>query len=166
MLHKRFLDGYTPAGWHSLWQTLEGCRVYDLQDDWGIGEPLLRQLQETALGRGHRVYGCYSPLEPTRLRHLLIPAQNLAFVTSDSRARYPGKPWRRLRLEAYLGAPAHKPLRQQAKALRAQTADLEQAAVHHLDMARRLHDQLEALYRPHLDLPAQAALLQNLLTQI
>ena len=135
-------------------------------NDWGIGEPLLGQLREAALRRGHMVYGCCSPLEPDRLRHLLIPELNLAFVTSDSRARYPGKPWRRLRLEAYLGSPAHKPLRQQAKALRAQTADLEQAAMRHLDMARRLHDQMEALYRPHLDLTAQEALLRDLLDQI
>lgn len=155
-LRKRFLEGYTPLGYRCLWDTVAQMadRVYDLQDDWGIGESMLQQLMETALNRGHALWACYSPLEPDRLRHLLIPELGLAFVTSDSRESYPGKPWRRLRLEAYLGAGQHKALRRQLKDLRRQIEALEQSAAEHLGMAHDLHGRMEALYRPHLDTDA------------
>ena len=167
-LKKRFLEGYTPAGLRTLWDTVEvmADRVYDLQDDWGIGEPMLQQLLESALNRGHTVWACYSPLEPDRLRHLLIPGLRLAFVTSDSRGQYPGKPWRRLRLEAYLGDSRYKALRRQLKDLRRQISALEQGALDYLRMAHHLHDQIEGLFRPHLDTEAMEHMADRLTQQL
>lgn len=160
----RFLDGCTPEGWVCLWDTVEllAPRVYDLRDDLGAGEPLLRQLRDLALGRGHTVIACPDPLEPDRLRHLILPELGLAFVTSDSRSQYPGKPWRRLRLEAGLAAPEHRALRHRLRELRRQAAELEQNAAGQLAVARSLHDEMEALYRPHLDTAALDALTDGL----
>lgn len=168
LLKKRFLDGYTPEGWRHLDGTVETLaeRVYDLRDDWGLGESMLRQLRDTALERGYTVCACHSPLEPERLRHLLIPEAGLAFVTSDSRSSFSGTPWRRLRLESYLGAPRFKGLRREVKELRRQISELEQGATEYLRMAKELHDRMEQLYRPHLDIPALeqlAASLPNML---
>ena len=50
---------------------------------------------------------CPSTEEPGRLEHLLIPELGVAFVTSKPGMVYPGKPYRRVRLDA-LSHPENK----------------------------------------------------------
>jgi len=103
------------------------------------------------------VTACPSTEEPGRLEHLLIPELGVAFVTSKPGMVYPGKPYRRVRLDA-LSHPENKArLRFRAR----MTGVLREEAITALQEAKAAHDLLEGVYNPYVDFEgvrAQAAL--------
>lgn len=150
----RFLEGYTPKGKLCFWDTVTACaaRVIALEDDFGAGEGLLRRLLEGAQAHGQEVYACLDPLEPEKLRHLLLPGCGLAFVTRESGETLPFSPARTIHLSATRQLP--RALRGQLRLLAHTERALTEDAISCLAAAHRLHEKLEAHYRPHLDLPA------------
>ena len=88
---------------------------------------------------------------------LLIPELGVAFVTSKPGMVYPGKPYRRVRLDA-LSHPENKArLRFRAR----MTGVLREEAIAALQEAKAAHDLLEGVYNPYVDFEgvrAQAAL--------
>ena len=119
--------------------------------------PLLAALCEEATRRDYDVTACPSPEEPGQLEHLLIPELGVAFVTSKPGMVYPGKPYRRVRLDA-LSHPENKArLRFRAR----MTGVLREEAIAALQEAKAAHDLLEGVYNPYVDFEgvrAQAAL--------
>ena len=72
----RFMEGIGPKGFVCLTGTAERCpRVIALKDSFGLGGKLLEALRQGALERGQTVYACMDPLEPERLRHVLLPVR-------------------------------------------------------------------------------------------
>ena len=98
----RFLGTMTHQGPVWRFDTLEALcpRVYELADSCGLAGGTLEYLRETAAERGWNTVACPAPEEPDRLEHLLIPGLGLAFVTSHPGMEWPGKAYRRLRLDA------------------------------------------------------------------
>ena len=96
-------------------------------------------------------------MEPGRLEHLLIPELGVAFVTSRPGMAYPGKPYRRVRLDA-LSHPENKArLRFRAR----MAGVLREEGIAALQEAKAAHDLLEGVYNPYVDFEgvrAQAAL--------
>ena len=91
------------------------------------------------------------------LEHLLIPGLGLAFVTSRPGMEYPGKPFRRIHLDA-LAEPVEKGRQRLQSRL---TVLLREEGVAALKAAKASHDALEAVYNPYVDFEgvrAQAAL--------
>ncbi len=166
LLRRRFLDGLTPEGPLCLWDTVtQNCRrIIALEDPCGLCLPLLEGLLEGALARGQTVYGCYDPLEPGRLLHLLLPDCGLAFVSQ--REALPFAPTRAIHP---LAAVDKEALSRRRAALR-RKARIEQAlledATAHLAAAHRLHDNMEDIYRPHLDFAALDSCVEGLLKRI
>ncbi len=153
-LRRRFLDGLTPRGPLCLWDTVSQNfdRVIALEDPCGLCAPLLTGLLEGALARGQLVYGCYDPLEPDRLLHLLLPDCSLAFIT-----RREALPFAPARTIHPLAAIDRQELRRQRTTLRLKERmeqELLADATGHLAAAHSLHDRMEAIYKPHLDLQA------------
>ena len=100
---------------------------------------------------------CPSPEEPGRLEHLLIPELGVAFVTSKPGMVYPGKPYRRVRLDAMTEPQGKARLRFQTR----MAALLREEGAAALKDAKANHDKLEAVYNPYVDFEgvrAQAAL--------
>ena len=132
-------------------------KVYELEDSYEQAGPLLAALCEEAARRGYDVVACPSPEEPERLEHLLIPELGVAFVASKPGMVYPGKPYRRVRLDA-LSHPENKArLRFRAR----MTGVLREEAIAALQEAKAAHDLLEGVYNPYVDFEgvrAQAAL--------
>ncbi len=165
-LYRRFADGLTPEGPLCLWDTLSqnAARIIALEDDCGLCAPLLEGLLQGALDRGHRVYGCYDPLEPRRLLHLLLPDCGLAFVS-----RREALPFAPARSVHPLAAVDKEGLRTQRAALR-RKARMEQElladACGHMAAAHRLHDNMEGIYRPHLDTDGLDGCVEQLLKRI
>ena len=132
----RFLDAISCRGVLCNFETAEGLcrRLYELCDNWGLAHPLLSCLAAGARAAGYDVILCPDPMDPERLRHVLIPALSLGFVSSTSALPCPGKrPYRRLRFS------------------RKMSAALVDEAVEAMAQAKAMHDALEALYNPHVD---------------
>lgn len=156
---RRFLGSLTHRGPVWRFDSVETLchKVYELEDSYEQAGPLLAALCEEAARRDYDVTACPSPEEPGRLEHLLIPELGVAFVTSKPGMVYPGKPYRRVRLDA-LSHPENKArLRFRAR----MTGVLREEGIAALQEAKAAHDLLEGVYNPYVDFEgvrAQAAL--------
>jgi hypothetical protein len=161
----RFMEGIGPKGFVCLTGTAERCpRVVALKDSFGLGGKLLEALREGALERGQTVYACMDPLEPERLRHVLLPDCGLAFVTDDG--RFAPKASRTIRVDAMLPAEGLRQVRAKVRLLAKVEGELLDEAVEHIAAAHALHDRMEALYRPHIDVGAMEAWYDGLLARM
>ena len=162
----RFLEGITPKGWlcHGRTVTESADRVIGLRDSFGLGEGLLAALRDGALERGQRVYACMDPLEPHRLRHVLLPDCSLAFVTDDGRSGL--APHRTIRVDAMLPAEGLRQQRARLRLLAKVEEELLTEAVEHIAAAHALHDRMEAIYRPHIDIAAMVGWYKGLLARM
>lgn len=150
---RAFLGGTTHQGELCRFDTVDALcpRVYELADSFGMAERQLRRAAEAAAEAGLDVLACPDPDRPTELRHVLVPARGVAFVTSTTRLPYPGRAYRRLRVDA---AALERMTRAERARLRF-IARVEQAlrdeAVLALRRAKTAHDALEAAYNPCVD---------------
>jgi len=156
VLRQRFLDGITPKGSLCLYDTANvmAQRIYDLQDSYGLGRLMLEPIRDAALQRGLTVYACLCPKSPQRLRHLILPQLQLAFVTSDTCHTFDGVPYRRIHLDTYIDTAALRRLRGKLRLLQRVSRSLTEDAVAEIAAAHKLHDEMESLYRPHIDFAA------------
>lgn len=150
---QRFLSGVTHSGPMALFETVQAqcSKIYELSDSYGLGHGLLAYLLTGATAAGWDVVACPSPMAPERLEHLLIPELGLAFVTSTPALPYPGHPYRRLRLDAMADPALVRRSRPRLRFARKVSAALVEEAVSSLAQAKAMHDELEALYNPHVD---------------
>ena len=150
---RRFLGGVTWKGPLCLFGTVEALcrRVYELSDPYGLAHPMLARLAAGVLAAGHDAVLCPSPLYPDRLEHLLVPGLSLAFVTGTPALPYPGRPCRRVRVDAMADPELLRRNRARLKFARKVSAALVDEAVDALAQAKAMHDELEKLYNPHVD---------------
>ena len=150
---RRFLGGVTWQGTLVRRDTVSALceRIYELSDPWGLAHGMLVRLAAGARAAGHGVILCPSPLCPDRLEHLLVPALSLAFISAPPSDPWPRKPYRRIRLEAMAAPETVRRNRVRLRFSRKVQAALVQEAADALAQAKGMHDQLEALYNPHVD---------------
>ena len=150
---QRFLGAVSCQGSSCRFETVEALcrRVYELSDSYGLGAGMLTALAAGAMAAGYDVILCPSPLFPDRAEHLLIPQLSLAFVTSAPGLEYPGRPYRRVRVDAMADPELLKRFKARLKFSRKIQAALLAEGVDALAQAKAVHDQLEALYNPHVD---------------
>ena len=152
-LRRRFLGAVSCQGRACLFGTVDAlCRkVYELCDTYALAGGMLTTLAAGALAAGYDVTLCSSPLFPDRAEHLLIPELGLGFVTSTPELPYPGRPYRRIRVDAMVEREAMVQLRSRLKFSRKVQAALLCEGIDALRAAKEEHDHLEALYNPHVD---------------
>ena len=152
-VRQRFLGAVTHMGQLCLFDTaLAQCgRIYELSDSYGLAHELLIHLLAGAVSGGYDVVACPDPMAPDRLAHLLIPQLGLAFLTSSPALPFPGTPYRRLRLDAAADREILRHNRPRLRFARKVSAALLEEAVASLEQAKAMHDDLEALYNPHVD---------------
>ena len=150
---RAFLGGVTHQGTICRFDTVEALcpRVFELSDSFGLAADALEALRKTALRAGCRVLACPDPLAPQRLRHLLLPELGAAFVTSGGETVYPGKPTRRLRVDAAAMQSLSRVQRARLRFTGRVERSLRADAVEALVRAKQLHDALEAAYNPFVD---------------
>ena len=153
LVKQRFLGAVTHLGPVCLFDTaLAQCdRVYALSDNCGLAHEILVHLLAGAVARGYDTVACPDPMAPDRLAHLLVPQRRLAFLTSTGALPFPGHPYRRIRLDAAADNEVLRRNRPRLRFARKVAAALSEEAVASLAQAKAMHDDLEAIYHPHVD---------------
>lgn len=154
--------------------TCEGPRFFDgtvralcgqgwlVRDEVGLAPALLAQLEAGLREAGWDVIACPDPLRPSRLAHLLVPELGVCFLTQDVE----GLPLRPVRTESVLDRARWQEARGAVRLAERAAQELEAEAVGHLRTAKERHDELEALYRPHVDFSLAEALTERTAAEI
>jgi len=155
-IRRRFLGGPTAEGYIWRFDSVDALcsSVYELDDSFGLAAEELEKLCVAAVGKGWDAITCPSPAEPTQTEHLLIPGLGLGFVTSRPGMRYPGTPYRRIRVDAMTEIGNRGKLRFESKL----ASVLKDEAVSALREARDARQCLESIYRPYVDFDGVEAL--------
>ena len=150
---QRFLGAVTHKGPMCLFDTAAAqCpRIYALADSCGLAHEMLIHLLAGAVAGGWDVVACPDPMAPDRLAHLLVPERGLAFLTSTPQLPFPGTTYRRVRLDAAAGREVLRQTRPRLRFAKKVSLALEEEAVASLAQAKAMHDDLEAIYNPHVD---------------
>jgi len=149
-----FTSAITPAGIvHHLESLVEGAnKVYSIKNLWGVGvHKMLEKVTAEAVCHGLNVELYYCPLAPeTRIEHVLIPELKLAFVSENSYFELQEN-------QTILDMTQYTDLTQTAPQEGALEFDanmfhmvLDEAVIT-LAQTKKLHDELEGYYVPHMD---------------
>ena len=146
----RFLGAVTHRGPVCLYGTaLAQCsRIYALTDSCGLAHELLIHLLAGVTASGYDAVACPDPMAPDRLAHLLVPQLELAFLTDAGLTEQSG---RRLRLDTAAESEVLRRSRPRLRFAKKVSAALMEEAVSSLAQAKAMHDELEAIYNPHVD---------------
>jgi hypothetical protein len=148
---KRFLGGPTCKGdlcRHDTVVTL-AKRVYLLCGSRRLAGEMLAQIAAAAAARNYDVIFCPDPEEMSRPQHIIIPSLALAFLTGQEEVPYPGRPYRRIHLDALV--MKRKENRAKERFCRRTAALLHQEGMEELRQAKAHHDLLEQVYNPYVD---------------
>lgn len=150
---QRFLGAISHQGALTYYGTADvQCkRIYMLEDSCGLAHPLLNHLLSGLTCAGYDVVACPSPMAPDRLAHLIVPELSLAFLSCAPGVVCPRRPFRRIRMEAMVDAELLRRGKARMRFSRRVAAALTNEAVDCLRKAKAMHDELEALYNPHVD---------------
>lgn len=165
---QRFLGAVTHKGPLCLYDTaLAQCdRIYELTDSCGLAHELLIHVLAGAAARGYDVVACPDPMAPDRLAHLLIPPLGLAFLTAPAALLLPEAPYRRLRLDTAADSEVLRQSRPRLRFAKKVSAALVEEAVSSLALAKEMHDDLEAIYNPHVDFGLVDGMAQDIWEEI
>ena len=165
---QRFLSAVTHQGQLTLFETarLQCARIYTLQDSYGLGHEFLLELLSGAVEGGYDAVACPDPMAPDRLQHLLLPGADLAFLTSSPAHPFPGRSDRNFRLDAVADAALVRSSRPRLRFAQKISAALMEEAVVSLAQAKQMHDELEALYNPHVDFSRVNAIGEQIIGEI
>ncbi len=159
----RFLSARSCQGRVVLTDAMQALapRLFVLDNALGLGHAALEHLAGLAGARGYDMVCCRDPLEPEKLEALLLPERSLCLFASDDAALPLPEPERRLRLDAlslrFLPTQERPILRR----MRRESRTLLDAAQATLAQAKALHDDLEAVYHPHVDFDGVNALSED-----
>lgn len=153
---KRFLGGASCMGRVFLTGTLPLLcpRLYRLENQLGLGSVFIEAMAEQALARGLDVTLCPSWLEPERFEALAIPELGLGFVADSGDGAALPVCRRCLHLDSLPDAASDRSARKKYRAEARLASELTGLAVNSLAQAKRLHDELEAVYLPYVDFNA------------
>lgn len=160
---RRFLRAITCRGEVFCSDTLAALcpRVYALESALGLSGVFLAEIAAAAKRRGYGYVICPDPLDPERLDAVLLPGRGAAYVASSPGQELPIKPSRRLHLDSALLRGMSKDAKKALEADRRAAASLRRCGIEALASAKRLHDELEAVYRPYVSFPALDELAAN-----
>ena len=160
---RAFLGGVTKHGDICRFDTVEELcpRVYALCDSTGLGNEMLQTIAQAAQEKRFDVIICPNPDRPEECQHVLIPERGLAFVTTNARMLYEGKPYRRLRVDAMAEEKLTCAQKAKLRFTRRVEASLLDEAVGALSDAKKAHDALESAYHPFVDFEGVTALAER-----
>lgn len=155
----RMLSAFTCQGAVFYSETVsELCgRVYSLDNEYGLAEIYLREIEREAEERGVDTIICPDPLSTGRLEAVLVPALSLGFIARGE-AELGGESYRHVRLDAMTDKNNLREKRPRIRACAKFRGELLSDAGAALVEAKALHDKLEKIYNPHVDFSGVYAL--------
>jgi len=158
-----FLGGVTCRGELCDFDTVNTLcpRVYEFSDAYGMAADAMRTLCDAAAAAGCDVLACPNPDRPRELLHVLVPARGVAFVSSNARTPYPGKPYRRVRVDAMAEAALQRGEKAKLRFTGRIARSLREEAIEALGRAKASHDALEGVYNPCVDFAGVYALAEE-----
>ncbi len=127
------------------------CKLkYILQNDYQGADILLGYAAAKAEDMGVDVIYCHSPLNPERIEGLILPAAGLGLFNSD----WDEDGCRHIRLDEMIPSAIQREQRSQRRKTARIRQECMDLAVEKLALAKELHDELEAQYRPYMDFDA------------
>lgn len=165
---QRFLSAVTHEGIVRLYETAQAqcSKIYELTDRYGLAHSMLSHLLSGITEAGYDVVACPCPMAPERLEHLIVPQLGLAFLSTSPAFPFPGRPYRRIRLDAMLGSDLLRRSRPRLRLSQKVLDCLVEEAVASLQQAKAMHDGLEALYHPHIDFDRVNAMADEIIEKI
>lgn len=160
---KLFATAITPEGVINYCDTiLSGYKVYVVK---GYVADTLSQIRDIALDRGFDTEEYYCPMYPdSRIEHLLVPALNIAFTTSDRHHGYKGEDTEdfneslsRYLLGHYSG---------EREFAESESDKLVGRAISAIKKAKEYHDILEKYYIPAMDFEKLGAIGEKTVKEI
>lgn len=150
---RRFLDSFTCKGHIFRQETVSALakRVYVLDNSLGLADVLITDIAVAAKEAGYDAILCPSPLAPETLEHIIIPELSLAFVSRNQYMDYEGEHYRHIRLDAMTEGEKLRACKARIRFSRKMFNILMQEAEDTLRDAKALHDELEAVFNPHVD---------------
>lgn len=145
----RFLSAISCKGLVTL-PCPEG-RIWLLDNELGLAAFYLRTLSALALERGYDVILYHDCLDPELLSGLHIPAAGLSLLAPEPGFAPDISPDRRVHLDAVADREQYALHRSRLRRAKKLSLSLLELAVDTLSEAKSLHDELEALYNPHVD---------------
>ena len=160
-LRRRFLSALSCRGRLRLDETVaaEAERVIVLDNALGLGHVFLDRFAGAALARGCDAVLCPDPLEPEKPEALLLPEAGLALLAGEDGPAFANP--RRLRLDDIPDRELLSGRRALLRRRKKEGARLIDEALDALARAKALHDELEALYRPHVDFEGASRLAEE-----
>ena len=150
---RRFLSAFSCKGRVVCTDTLSALcdRVYLLDRGLGLSDVYLREIALCAEKRGLARICCVDPLAPDTLEAVLLPELSLGYAAGELPDGLKSTAVRHIRLDRIPDGKRLDAARPQLKSLRKLRTQLLAEAQRELERAKALHDELEALYNPHVD---------------
>jgi len=150
---QRFLGAITHQGQLTYYTTADVLckRVYHLEDSYGLSHLMLTHLLAGLTHSGYDVIACPSPMAPDRLEHLIVPELSLAFLSVPPGCLSHKRPYRKIRIDAMADSELIHRNKTRLRFSRKISTALIDEAVESLAQAKAMHDDLEALYNPHVN---------------
>ena len=108
---QRFINALTADGQKNLFENITSRyeRIFEIDDDYGIGKLFLNKLRCSALSNGYDVISCSDPMFPDgKPEHLLIPSISLAFLTTTHNHPLPREGLRHIHIRRFIDREAFK----------------------------------------------------------
>ena len=129
-------------------------RLYELCDNWGLAHPLLSCCWRRGPGQRDSTSSSPQPHGPGAAAPCAHPGAVPGVRLQHLRPALPGQagPYRRLRIDAMADQEQLRRNKGRLRFSRKMSAALVDEAVEAMAQAKAMHDTLEALYNPHVDL--------------
>jgi hypothetical protein len=147
-----FASALTPDGaCNYLDSLLAGYQVYEFTGGLGTGEHrVLEKIKLAALERGCDIEAFYCALSPYKIDHLLIPALQAAFITSNPYHSAKAIKHRTIDMREYLKPETQTRYEEDLSQNYEEFDRCISLALATMKRAKILHDYLEALYIPNI----------------
>lgn len=151
-LTRRFLSANSCLGRVMLDRSVNSlCKlIYQVDDAFLGAAPALDYACRRALELGADVIACPSPLCPEQLEAVLLPAYDLAFTSGE----WEFEKVRHMRIDSLIPAERQRAVRGELREVNALRGRCLGLAYDRLREAKALHDELETVYKAHMDFPA------------
>ena len=151
-VRRRFLSAVSCKGRITLTETLKAGyeRLWQLDSELGLAPVFLETCAQFLDENNYGYILCPDPLDPRLPEALLIPERSLAIVSFTS-VDIPEENTRTFRLDELTDSDLLKKLRPKLRQAKKTSEELLSMGIETLAEAKKLHDELESVYNPHVD---------------